>query len=321
MKRYLLIIVAIMSAFSVIYFANQRTITYYKSTGNNIITAGDNYLMANKIVQPHKQNKLNSENKEMELQKQLAQTAQNTIKNKENTAVKAAAATKKAAERTSQTTTSQTTKPTEAPIVLVPVSKLKAGTSSQQLIVITNKSITSYKAVCNVYEKVNGQWKYVWKNLYAVTGNNGMSYNRHEGDKTSPAGIFTITQAFGIANNPGTKLPYRVVQENDWWAGDSQDPSTYNTWQKAPSTGWRESESEHLIDISLYKYAMVIDFNTARIPYKGSAIFFHIAPYSGGGTAGCIGVKESDLVKILKWINPSKNPKIIICPESDLNKF
>jgi len=65
----------------------------------------------------------------------------------------------------------------------------------------------------------------------------------------------------------------------------------------------------------------VIDFNTQRTPYKGSAIFFHIAPYSGRGTAGCVGVGEGDLVKILKWINPSKNPKIIICRDGELGNF
>lgn len=203
----------------------------------------------------------------------------------------------------------------------VPVSNLQISNNSEQLIVITKTSNSSYSALCSVYEKVNGEWKYVWKNLRAVTGNNGISYNRREGDRTTPAGVFTISQAFGKANNPGTKLPYRVVQQDDWWAGDSQHPESYNTWQKSPSNGWRESESEHLIDYDLYKYAFVIDFNTSRTPYNGSAIFFHIAPYSGRGTAGCVGVNESDLVNILKWINPSKNPKIIICNEGELGNF
>lgn len=222
---------------------------------------------------------------------------------------------------TQKATTPKPSTPTPTPVVTTPVSNLKVAKSSEQLIVITTKNTSSYSAVCNVYEKVNGEWKYVWKSLYAVTGLKGVSYNRHEGDNTTPAGVFTLTQAFGIAGNPGTKMPYRVVQSDDWWAGDSQDPKTYNTWQKAPSTGWRESESEHLIDVPIYKYAMVIDFNTERTPYKGSAIFFHIAPYSGRGTAGCVGIKENDLVNVLRWINPSKNPKIIICPEWDLNKF
>lgn len=306
MKKHILIMAAIMSIFSFIFYTNKNPVSINKSGSKNIIVMESNSLKSNKVVQPHKQNKLNKEIKGNQMQKPQVKVVQVMDVAKKNTVVKPAA---------------PQTAAQSAPIVPVPVSKLKAGAYSQQLIVITNKSISSYIAVCNVYEKIDGQWKYVWKNLYAVTGKNGMSYNRHEGDKTSPAGIFTITQAFGIAANPGTKMPYRVVQEDDWWAGDSLHPATYNTWQKAPSTGWRESESEHLIDIPLYKYAMVIDFNTARIPYIGSAIFFHIAPYSGGGTAGCIGVKESDLVKLMKWIDPKKNPKIIICPEADLNKF
>ncbi|WP_286906915.1 L,D-transpeptidase family protein [Clostridium sp. UBA1652] len=202
-----------------------------------------------------------------------------------------------------------------------PVSNLKAAQNSEQLIVITKTSASAYSALCNVYEKNNSEWKYVLKDVRAVTGLNGISYNRREGDRTTPAGIFTISQAFGKANNPGTSLPYRVVQGDDWWAGDSEHPETYNTWQKSPSTGWRESESERLIDYEIYKYAFVIDFNTQRTPYKGSAMFFHVAPYSGGGTYGCVGVGEGDLVKILKWINPSKNPKIIICRDGELGNF
>ena len=246
---------AIMSIFCFIFYTDKNPVYYNKSGNNSSIIMESNSLKNNKVVQPHKQNKLNKEIKENQVQKPPVKVVQSTDKAKKNTAVKITDAVK-STQQPSKPSASQTAAPS-APIVLVPVSKLKAGAASQQLIVITNKNITSYKAVCNVYEKVNGQWKYVWKDLYAVTGKNGMSYNRHEGDKTSPAGIFTLTQAFGIAGNPGTKLPYRVVQEDDWWAGDSLDPATYNTWQKAPSTGWRESESEHLIDVPLYKYAMV----------------------------------------------------------------
>lgn len=312
MKKYLLLTAAIISFYSFISYINKKPAASLKPVSSNIIVMKNNSLNTYKIVQPHKQNKLNKEIKDTE--KQLVQVAKPAPKKIDITA---------AAKQTSKSPAVQPASkaPAAPPVVLVPVSKLKAGANSEQLIVITNKTITSCKAVCNVYEKVNGQWKYVWKDLYAVTGIKGMSYNRHEGDMTSPAGIFTLTQAFGIAANPGTKMPYRIVQGDDWWAGDSLNPATYNTWQKAPSTGWRESESEHLIDIPVYKYAMIIDFNTERIPYKGSAIFFHIAPYTGGGTAGCIGLKESDLVGILKWINPAMNPKIIICPEADLSKF
>ena len=64
----------------------------------------------------------------------------------------------------------------------------------------------------------------------------------------------------------------------------------------------------------LYKYAAVIDFNYGanKILGKGSGIFFHIAPPGGGGTAGCIAVTEDHLVKILKWMDPSKNPCIML---------
>ncbi|MYL61400.1 hypothetical protein GLW20_28240, partial [Virgibacillus halodenitrificans] len=72
------------------------------------------------------------------------------------------------------------------------------------------------------------------------------------------------------------------------------------------------------MDIALYTYGFVINYNTARTPGKGSAIFFHVA---NGHTLGCTGVSQSHMVSILKWINPAKNPVIIQTPESKLSNY
>lgn len=62
------------------------------------------------------------------------------------------------------------------------------------------------------------------------------------------------------------------------------------------------------MDVSAYDYGAVIAYNTARTPGLGSAIFLHIN--IGTPTAGCVTLPESELLKILRWLNPAASPKI-----------
>ena len=59
-----------------------------------------------------------------------------------------------------------------------------------------------------------------------------------------------------------------------------------------------------------YDYLIIINYNTNNIKYgRGSAIFLHLTK-NYQKTAGCIAVKEKDLLIILKLI--TKNSKIKI---------
>ena len=46
----------------------------------------------------------------------------------------------------------------------------------------------------------------------ARVGRSGISADRHEGDGTTPEGVFTLAEAFGNGPDPGTALGYRVVE-------------------------------------------------------------------------------------------------------------
>ena len=74
--------------------------------------------------------------------------------------------------------------------------------------------------------------------------------------------------------------------------------------------------------IPQYNYGFVINYNTAnRIPGKGSAIFFHVWSGPGQGTAGCTATAQNNVISILNWLNPSKNPVIIEGPMSEVIKM
>ena len=128
---------------------------------------------------------------------------------------------------------------------------------------------------------------------YCGYGSNGMSTDRHEGDRTTPVGSFPILHGFGIAANPGSAMQYRKVTNNSYWSGEY---STYNQWVEST----RPVAGEHLISYYQYKYAMAIGFNRNPTVYKkGSAIFLHCKSYDHWSTAGCVSVEESVMKRLL----------------------
>lgn len=195
----------------------------------------------------------------------------------------------------------------------IPNIKTSPG-DSQQVIVVLAQSYGTINATFNTYEKINGFWQAI-NSGSAVTGIKGFSDNRREGDLTSPTGKYGIPFLFGSADNPGTKLTYRKVQTGDYWVSN-KIIEEYNVWIHYDGADAKERfyDYEALWSQPLYKYAAVIDFNygPGKVLGKGSGIFLHIAPPAGGGTLGCIGVSEPNLLKILRWLDPAKKPVIIM---------
>ena len=53
-----------------------------------------------------------------------------------------------------------------------------------------------------------------------------------------------------------------------------------------------------------YDYLIVIDYNIKNtIPFKGSAIFLHVANTDYSETAGCLALKQNDLIELLQNID------------------
>ena len=186
---------------------------------------------------------------------------------------------------------------------------------SEQAIVVTTSSFACISATIETFENVNGAWRQV-NSFPGNIGKNGFTYNKIEGDGHSPIGIFTLGTAFGRYPNPGTSMNYRQSTPNDFWVDDSNS-TLYNTWQEGPvNERWNSAENMY---IPQYNYAFLINYNTVdRMKGKGSAIFFHVWSGEGTGTGGCTAIAEDNVISILKWLNPSKNPVIIEGPMSEV---
>ena len=146
-------------------------------------------------------------------------------------------------------------------------------------------------------------------------GKNGLRHNRRRNTNTTPAGLWAISSAFGNDLPPeGLKLPWRQVTPDSDWVCD-ENSIYFNTWQERgdPTLTERWSEDvEHLEDYpELYAWACVVEFNRPPdvVPDRGCAIFLHC---SEKGTGGCVGLIREDLRAVLTWLDPEKNPYILI---------
>jgi L,D-peptidoglycan transpeptidase YkuD (ErfK/YbiS/YcfS/YnhG family) len=66
-------------------------------------------------------------------------------------------------------------------------------------------------------------------------------------------------------------------------------------------------------DDDLYKYTIVIEYNTRPIVAgDGSAIFVHVWRSAESPTAGCVALSERNVKRLLKWLDVSKQPVIVL---------
>ncbi len=149
------------------------------------------------------------------------------------------------------------------------------------------------------------------KKLYkCALGKNGISKNKIEGDKKTPAGIFSLGNVFyrkDKIKNLKTKLKKIIIKKNMAWCDDPKN-KLYN---KLIFTANKSKEKLFRKD-NLYNIIIVINYNMRPVrKNKGSAIFIHLARRNYSSTMGCIGLKKKDLLEILKSLKKNTKIKII----------
>ena len=140
-------------------------------------------------------------------------------------------------------------------------------------------------------------------------GKNGVSASKCEGDGCTPIGLYPLGFAFGISPEPDTAMEYQRITDTSYWV-DDPGSAHYNEWVEGnENADWSSAEKlwEHT---SSYAYAIVIEYNMDPIVSgQGSAIFFHCGERA---TIGCVSVPQQNVLQILKWLNPEKEPNIFI---------
>ena len=198
-------------------------------------------------------------------------------------------------EATTTTTTEETT--TAAPpenlspewVRALPEAQDEANT---QLIIVAASGMDETSATVSMHEKDEN-------------GRKGMVYDadRYEGCGRTPIGRYHFTKAFGIADDPGSIMPYTKITGDLYWSGDySEHYNEMVSINDYPNLD--KSNSEHLIDYTKpYQYCLNIGFNEDGTAGRGSAIFLHCFG-SNTYTAGCVAIDESYMIEVLQTVRP-----------------
>lgn len=205
--------------------------------------------------------------------------------------------------------------------------------NARQVLIVQAPKLHAHRGTIQGWERdERGGWRQVFPTGRANLGVNGLvaPRRRREGDHRTPEGTYRLTFAFGYRRDPGSHLPYKRLDHDDYWAGDGRDPRTYNLFQsRHPSTAhWRTSHAEHLAAIRpQYRYAIDIGWNRPRgvrrtsdgqrvasrpaHTHRGYAIFLHTFGPKGY-TMGCVAIDPHRLARVLRWLRPGMHPRIVI---------
>ena len=154
-----------------------------------------------------------------------------------------------------------------------------------------------------------------FKNFYfkCAIGKNGTTTSKREGDKKTPRGIFELSKLYfrkDRLKKPITKLKCTPIKKEMGWCDDINSESNYNKIINIKKKNNISHEKMYRKDI---KYDLIIpikyNFKKPKLK-KGSAIFIHVTK-NFKPTAGCISLKKSDLLILIKLIDKKTKIKII----------
>lgn len=196
------------------------------------------------------------------------------------------------------------------------VNTLKAAEETDHLILAVGDGADQSSLTLWYYERgADGRLSEVF-GTRGTCGRAGITADKVEGDKKTPAGLYSFLMAFGLKDDPGSQISYRKVQDGDCFV-DDVGSRYYNQYVKAGEAqpDWRSAEVLKNQG-PCYNYALVLDYNKDCVPGRGSAIFLHCPKVVNDTyTAGCIGIPEERMKTILT--RAKADAKILIVPDKD----
>ena len=167
-----------------------------------------------------------------------------------------------------------------------------------------------FHAELTIYQAQDGKYIEVFS-CDAVVGKNGPG-KQSEGDVKTPLGTWTIGEAYGIKEDPGSLLPYTQITDDMYWCATGSNGTKYNTLlYKSDDPDNDYSEDEHLIEYDVpYAYLLNLGYNAAGAPYAGNAIFLHCWRGPDTPTGGCVGVAEESMLEIRRTVTPGTSVTI-----------
>lgn len=206
-----------------------------------------------------------------------------------------------------------------------------------QLVLVTTDHWDADHGVLRNYSRTgDGPWHPAGAATPVVIGRSGSAWGiglhdaqpaspiKHEGDGRSPAGVFTIGEAFGYAATAATALPYDALQASEYCIDVSGSP-LYNQIVDANKVGAdavRDSTEPMRRDLHAdgdqrYRLGFVIEHNPQGKPAAGSCIFAHLWKSPDSNTAGCTAMDPAAMQALLAWLDPKQQPIFVLLPQAE----
>ncbi|MFJ5029936.1 L,D-transpeptidase family protein [Streptomyces sp. NPDC088560] len=171
-----------------------------------------------------------------------------------------------------------------------------------QVLAVYGEGEDSPDATAVLYMKEGPEWRRVAR-WAAHNGRKGWTLEHYSGDDRSPVGVFGLTDAGGVLDDPGSRLPY------------DQDYVAY-----APTVN--AVAYDHVFD-----YVIAIDYNRlpGTVPHdptrplgedKGGGIWLHLD--HGDGTSGCVSLPKGAMKFLLRTLDPAQHPMMVMGDEREL---
>jgi L,D-peptidoglycan transpeptidase YkuD (ErfK/YbiS/YcfS/YnhG family) len=212
---------------------------------------------------------------------------------------------------------------------------------AKQMILVITPDWNSIQGKLQRYErkKAKGKWQKVGDEMPIVVGRTGLAWGeglhdisiiqaeqpiKREGDGKSPAGIFSLTSAFGTAADASNlKLPYTPLIESTECVDDVKS-GKYNTIVDRYKVGnFDRKSSEKMLAVGEEYSLGVFVAHNSNPPQKGrgSCIFLHVWKDDSSATSGCTAMQKENMQEILRWLDAKQTPVLVQLPAGEFERL
>ncbi len=173
---------------------------------------------------------------------------------------------------------------------------------SRQVVAVYGEGRDDADSTVVLYTKKGSTWERT-RSWQGHNGKKGWTTDHREGDKRSPVGVFTLSDAGGVLADPGAKLPYT----------ESASFQAPRYWAKSH---WHDFDYVIAIDYNRVKGTSPNDPTRPEGQSKGGSIWLHMD--HGSGTSACVSLSKSGMEYLLRTLDPDQHPVIVMGDRAEL---
>ncbi|WP_300159393.1 hypothetical protein [Solidesulfovibrio sp.] len=205
----------------------------------------------------------------------------------------------------------------------------------RQLILVVAPDFSSSKGVLRRFERQgpDAPWREAGQPVPCQLGRNGLGVGRglvalpqgpvrKQGDGRTPAGFFSLPEAFGYADEAaakaaGVRLPYHVLTDRTACVTDASSPLFGRIVGPGERAVGGTAKQERMVrDDRANVWGVVVGHNRDNPePDAGSCVFLNTRPAGGPPTGGAVGCPEEAAAGLAAWLDPAAAPVLAVLPE------